>query len=155
MIHICDKNNMTDQKYVIRQQDKNAAVSFIDNQIANNSFWLAPDDTQRIIAELEYQDAKYDSMTLNEWCKKWLNEIQWAQLKNAICIARDRIESQKYRPQLKTISLTHRAWQILSELAKHDKVTLSEVIINRLGEDWLNSYDPIEIHDYGSKSNQS
>lgn len=146
---------MADQKYVIRLQDKNAAVSFIDDQIASNSYWLTTDDTQRQSAELEYQNARHDSITLNGWCQKWLNETQWIQLKNAICIARDQIESQKYRPPLKTISITHTAWQILSELAKHDGVTLSEVIINRLGSDWLNSFNGTEINNCNNKSNQS
>ncbi|MCO6428585.1 hypothetical protein [Nitrosomonas communis] len=136
---------MAGQRYVIRQQDKNAAVSFIDDQITNNSCWLATDETQHLIARLEYRDARYDSITLNEWCRKWLNENQWIQLKNAISIARDQIENQKYRPQLKTINLTHTAWQILSELATHDEATLSEVIIKRLGNEWLNSENHIEI----------
>lgn len=139
---------MADQKYIIRQQDKNAAINFLDHQMASNSYWLTGDDTQRVIAELEYRNIKYNSIDLNEWCKKWLNETQWMQLKNAIRIARDRIENQKYRPQLKTISLTHNAWQILTELAKHDEATLSEVIINRLGNDLLNLYDHTETNSY-------
>lgn len=146
---------MADQKYIIRQQDKNAAVNFIDDQIASNSYWLTTNDTQRQSAEFEYQNARFDSITLNEWCQKWLNEAQWLQLKNAICIARDRIESQKYSPPLKTINITHTAWQILSELAKHDRVTLSEVIINRLGSDWLDSINGTEINNYNNKSSQS
>ncbi|MDV6345456.1 hypothetical protein [Nitrosomonas sp. Is37] len=146
---------MADQNYIIRQQDKNAAVSFIDNQIASNSHWLTMDDTQRLGAELEYQNVRHDSIALNEWCQKWLNETQWVQLKNAISIARDQIESQKYRPPLKTIGITYTAWQILSELAKHDGVTLSEVIINRLGNNWLNLYNGAETGNYSNKSNQS
>lgn len=146
---------MADQKYVIRQQDKNAAIGFINDQIASNPNWLASDDPVRAIAELEYRNARYESITLNEWCNKWLNEIQWKQLINAIHNARNRFENQKYRPQLKTISITHSAWQILSELAEHDKVTISEVIINRLERDWLDSYDQNKISDYARKSNQS
>lgn len=146
---------MTNQEYIIRQQDKNAAVSFIDDLIVNNSHWLALDEAQRLCAEREYQNARNDSVILNAWCQKWLNESQWIQLKKAICIARDRIESQKYRTQLKTISLTTTAWQILSELAKHDEVTLSEVIINRLGGEWLNTNESNEIRSSDNKSNQS
>ncbi|HNP51522.1 MAG TPA: hypothetical protein PKJ85_06965 [Nitrosomonas nitrosa] len=139
---------MAEQKYVIRQQDKNAAVSYLDQQIASNPQWLSHDDAKRSIAEREYRDAKFESITLNDWCWKWLDETRWAQLKNAIQAARDRIESQKYRPQLKTISLTHNAWQILTDLAKHDEATLSEVIIKRLGGEQLNSYDQPEKRRY-------
>ena len=146
---------MCDQKYIIRQQDKNAAVSFISDQIASDPNWLAFDDSMRANAELEYLNARYESIKLNEWCNKWLNDIQWKQLIDAIHIARNRFESQKYRPQLKTISITHSAWQILSELAEHDKVTLSEVIINRLKDDWLESYDHMKMRSYAGKSNQS
>ena len=154
---------MTDHKYVIRQQDKHAAAGFLDNLITSDSRWLTKDDAQRVVAELEYRDAKHNSIVLNEWCQKWLNESQWMQLKNAVRIAREQIENQKYRPQLKTISLTHQAWQILTELAKHDEVTLSEVIINRLGDDLLNLPDHTEdtdldsyhhkIRSYSNKSN--
>lgn len=132
---------MNKQKYVIRQQDQNAAVEFLDKQISSGLYWLGEDASQGIVAEREYQDAKTNPNDLNAWCEKWLHETQWAQLKNAISIARDQIEKQKYRPQLKTVSLTHNAWEILSELAKNEGLTLSELIVNRLGNEWLNSYE--------------
>jgi macrodomain Ter protein organizer (MatP/YcbG family) len=146
---------MADQKYIIRQQDKNTAVNFIDDQIASKSYWLTVDDTQRLSAEREYRDAKHDSITLNKWCQKWLNETQWVQLKNVISIERNRIESQKHKSPLKVISITHTAWQILSELAKHDDITISEVIINRLGSSRLDSYNGAELGNYSNNSNQS
>jgi macrodomain Ter protein organizer (MatP/YcbG family) len=149
--HIEKTKKMTDQKYVIRQQDKHAAAGFLDNMIASDSCWLNKDASQRVIAELEYRAAKHNSIALNEWCTRWLDQTQWMQLKNAVRIARDQIESQKYRPQLKTISLTYHAWQILTELAKHDEATLSEVIINRLGDDLLNLPDDTESNSYNHK----
>lgn len=130
---------MNKQKYVIRQQDQIAAVEFLDKQISSGLYWLGEDASQGITAEHEYQDAKANPNDLNAWCEKWLHDTQWAQLKNAISIARDQIEKQKYRPQLKTVSLTHNAWEILSELAKSEGLTLSELIVNRLGNEWLNS----------------
>lgn len=132
---------MNKQKYVIRQQDQSAAVGFLDKQISSGIYWLGEDISQSSMAEREYQGAKTNSNDLNAWCGKWLHDTQWAQLKNAISIARDQIEKQKYRPQLKTVSLTHNAWQILSELARNEGLTLSELIVNRLGNEWLNSYE--------------
>jgi len=131
---------MTGHSYVIRQQDRNAAVAFIDSQISKDPQWLGNVESQRIIAEREYRDIKADPASFNEWCRKWMNETQWTQIKEAISIAREQKEKLKRVQPDKTISLTHRAWQILSDLARQDDATLSEVIVNRLGRDWVTAY---------------
>lgn len=125
---------MTDHTYIIRQQDRNAAISFIDNQLNKNHAWLNESESQRIIAGQEYLQARTDPISFNAWCQKWLNESQWAEIKQAICIARNRQETKlRYAAEPhKTISVTHHAWKILSEIALQEQLTLSEVIINRL-----------------------
>jgi macrodomain Ter protein organizer (MatP/YcbG family) len=136
---------MTGHDYIIRQQDRNAAVAFIDDQISKNPQWLNEIEAQRIAAEQEYQEIKADPTSFNAWCRKWLNETQWAQIKEAICTARDhQQESLKYAQPSKTVSLTHHAWQILSDLARQDDITLSEVIINRLGGNRVTVYTHTE-----------
>ena len=125
---------MTNHTYVIRQQDRNAAISFIDNQLNQNHAWLNETESQRVIAGQEYLQARTDPASFNAWCQKWLNESQWAEIKQAICIARSRQETRlRYAEPHKTISVTHHAWKILSEIALQEQLTLSEVIINRLG----------------------
>ena len=125
---------MTDQNYVIRQQDRDTAITFIEDQLNENPRWLCKTDSQRIAAEQEYRESRADPASFNAWCQKWLNEAQWAEVKKALCITRSyKKEKLRYVEPHKTISVTHRAWKILSELALHDQLTLSEVIINRLG----------------------
>lgn len=128
---------MTRRCYVIRQQDKNTAVAFIDSQIDKNPKWLGLVESQRVIAEQEYREAKADSASLNAWCQKWLNETQWGQIKDAINTARAQKEELKRIQPHRTISLTHQAWQILSDLARQEGITLSEIIVNRLGKEWM------------------
>ena len=127
---------MTNHTYIIRQQDRNIAIGFIDSQLNKNHAWLNEIESQRIIAGQEYLQARTDSVSFNAWCQKWLNESQWAEIKQAI-MARNRQETRlRYVAEPhKTISVTHRAWKILSEIALQEQLTLSEVIINRLGDD--------------------
>lgn len=125
---------MTNHTYIIRQQDRNAAISFIDNQLNKNPLWLGEAESRRTAAGQEYLQARVDPASFNMWCQKWLNESQWAEIKQAICMTRSRYETrQRYGEQNKTISVTHQAWKILCEAALQDQLTLSEVIINRLG----------------------
>ncbi|HRQ05200.1 MAG TPA: hypothetical protein PK580_04470 [Nitrosomonas halophila] len=128
---------MTGRCYVIRQQDKNTAVAFIDSQIDKDPKWLGLVETRRAIAEQEYRAAQADSTSLNAWCRKWLNETHWGQIKNAINSAREQKEQLKRIEPHRTISLTHQAWQILSDLARQEGISLSEVIVNRLGKEWM------------------
>lgn len=131
---------MAEHSYVIRQQDRDTAVAFIDSQISKDPRWFSNVESQRMVAEREYRDIKADPPSFNEWCRKWMNETQWAQIKEAISLAREQKETLKRVRPDKTISLTHRAWEILSDLARQDDATLSEVIVNRLGRDWVTVY---------------
>ncbi len=125
---------MANHTYIIRQQDINAAITFIDRQLNKNPEWLDETESLRMIAEQEYLQARIEQANFNAWCQKWLNENQWAEIKQAICLARGRQEiKSRYIEPDKMISVTHQAWQILSAIALQDQVTLSEVIINRLG----------------------
>lgn len=127
---------MTNHTYIIRQQDRNAAIGFIDHQLDCQPGWLSEVESRRALAEQEYQQARIDPDSFNTWCHKWLNEDQWAEIKQAICVARGRQEKRlRYAESNKTISVTQEAWKILSELALKDQLSLSEVIVSRLGKD--------------------
>ena len=137
---------MTNHTYIIRQQDRNAAINFIDDQLNKNHTWLNEIESQRIVAGQEYLQAKTDPVSFNAWCQKWLNESQWAEIKQAICIAKNQQEARlRYAAEPhKTISVTHRAWKILSEIALQEQLTPSEVIINRLGDNDVTTCSPVE-----------
>lgn len=126
---------MTNHAYIIRQQDRSAAISFIDHQLHSQPGWLSEVESRRIMAEQEYQQARIDQDSFNAWCHKWLNEDQWAEIKQVICVIRGRQEKRSGYVELnKTISVTQEAWKILSELALKDQLSLSEVIVSRLGK---------------------
>lgn len=126
---------MTRHVYIIRQQDKKAATSFIDGLLNKNPEWFGTTEPQRSTAKQEYLESRADSNHFNMWCQKWLNETQWMEIRKVISARKDHGEErQRYTEPHKTISLTHRAWEILSELALQDQISPSEVIINRLGK---------------------
>jgi macrodomain Ter protein organizer (MatP/YcbG family) len=60
---------------------------------------------------------------------------QWIQLKNAIPAARKRTADLSRDPP-KNVTLSHKAWRIIADLARRDDVTLSALIEDRLGKEW-------------------
>lgn len=139
------KTTMTRHVYIIRQQDKKAATSFIDGLLNKNPEWFGTTEPQRSTAKQEYLESRADSNHFNMWCQKWLNETQWMEIRKVISARKDHGEErQRYTEPHKTISLTHRAWEILSELALQDQISPSEVIINRLGKNHTTPCLPAE-----------
>jgi macrodomain Ter protein organizer (MatP/YcbG family) len=127
---------MARSRFTITQQDTAAALAYISNKL-RDPYWPSEDTTRQLKAEREYETAKREPVTINEWCEKWLNSAQWTQLKNAIRAARKRTADLSRNPP-KSITLSHTAWQIISDLARRDEVTLSALIENRLGREWGN-----------------
>lgn len=78
-----------------------------------------------------------DRFGVEEWCNSYLDQAQLKQLGNAARNAAFR-KRQKLGDGLKSITISHRAWYMLSELAKSDGATLSEALISRLEDEWLN-----------------
>lgn len=73
---------------------------------------------------------------VEKWCNTHLDEAQLVQMGSAVRNAKWR-ERNKSRDGVKKINLDYQAWVILSELAKHDGVTLSEAIISRLEAEYF------------------
>ncbi len=136
---------MTKHIYIIRQQDKQAATTFIDDLLNRNPTWFGATESQRSRAKQEYLESRTDSVHFNTWCQKWLNETQWMEIKKVISAKESRSETKKrYTEPHKTISLTHHAWEILSALALQDQISPSEVIINRLGNSHVTTSSSIK-----------
>ena len=68
--------------------------------------------------------------------EEWLSSAQWTQLKNAVRAARRR-QADLSRDPTKHVTLPHRAWLMLHELAERDEVTLSELIEKKLEKAWM------------------
>jgi macrodomain Ter protein organizer (MatP/YcbG family) len=125
---------MVRSRYTITEPDMAAALAYIGSKL-RDPWWPSEDTTAQVKAERGFRMAKRDPVTLNRWCEKHLSADQWIQLKNAIRAARKRTADLSRDP-LKSVTLSHKAWQIISDLAKRDGVTLSELIEDRLGKEW-------------------
>jgi macrodomain Ter protein organizer (MatP/YcbG family) len=112
-----------------------AASSYISRKL-QSGYWPSEDVSIETKAERAYRKDKRDPITLTKWCEKWLTTAQWTQLKNAIRAARRR-QADLTRDPPKHVTLSHRAWLILHELAERDGVTLSELIENKLEKAWM------------------
>ncbi|MFZ1712662.1 MAG: hypothetical protein WAT53_06315 [Nitrosomonas sp.] len=119
-------------QYVIRRQDRHAAIAFVEQKLNQEPQWIGVDENQQLIAKQEYFGSLIDPDGMNAWCEKWLNDVQWEQLRQAISVGCDVQENRQLQP-LKTISLSHQAWEILADLAQQSDTTLSNVIITHLG----------------------
>jgi len=75
------------------------------------------------------------------WCETWLNPGQRKQLLEALRAKRKR---EKDSVPKKNITLDHKAWSILSKLAKRDNVTISQFLIARFEREYLD-LDEFEI----------
>jgi len=125
---------MARSRYTITELDMAAALVYIGSKL-RDPYWPSEDTSAQVKAERGFRTAKRDPVTLNRWCEKHLNADQWVQLKNAIRAARKRTVDLSRDPP-KSVTLSHNAWRIISDLAKRDGITLSELIEDRLGKEW-------------------
>ena len=125
---------MARPRYTLSEDDFPAARAYVQRKLATELYWL--DNLQ---AEGEWVQAKRDPLTLGQWCERWLNEAQWRQLKAAVRAARKRRRDRTgTRDPAVNVTLSRRAWLILSALARHDGLTLSDWLIRRHHDEWLN-----------------
>lgn len=130
---------MARQRYTITESDRPRAAGYIANRLHDDSYWLSAGGNPPEATET-FQTAKSDRVTLNAWCEAWLSTDQWTSLKNALRAARkrDKGRSGKSAPPVH-VTLSREAWQVLSDLAKRDKVTLSEWLVRRYRDEWAES----------------
>jgi macrodomain Ter protein organizer (MatP/YcbG family) len=126
---------MARERYTITDEDLGFAVSYLSRKL-KDGYWLSDDVSRETKAERAYEKAKRDAVTLTEWGEKWLSSSQWTQLKNAVRAARRR-QADLSRDPPKHVTLSHRAWLMLHELAERDGVTLSELIEKKLEKAWV------------------
>jgi hypothetical protein len=126
---------MARERYTITDGDLGFAVSYLSRKLQSD-YWLSDDVSRETKAQRAYRAAKRDAVTLTAWGEEWLSSAQWTQLKNAVRAARRRQADLSRNPP-KHVTLSHRAWLILHELAERDGVTLSELIEKRLEKAWM------------------
>ncbi len=85
-----------------------------------------------------FQTSRGDADTLQAWCATYLSELDWVRLKNAIRDARRRLrERLGEKEAMVSTKLTREAWLILSHLATHEGLTLSEFIVSSHKTAWI------------------
>ena len=122
-------------RYTITKEDLEFATSYLSRKL-QDGYWLSDDVSLETKAQRAYGKAKRDGVTLTAWGEEWLSSSQWTQLKNAVRAARRR-QADLSRDPPKHVTLSHRAWLILHELAERDGVTLSELIEKKLEKAWV------------------
>lgn len=125
---------MAKRRYTLSRDDFLAVKAYVQRKLLTQPYWL--DNLQ---AEGEWAQVKHDPLTLQHWCERWLNEDQWCQLKAAVRAARKRRRDRRgTRHPAVNVTLSRRAWLILSALARRDGLTFSDWLIRRHHDEWLN-----------------
>lgn len=119
-------------KYTIKQSDMAAAHQYIQNKLSTVQSWPVFGKEEALE---DFFKSPRSAKALNNWCELWLNESQWKKLKNSILAARKRKRDSNGRSP-KHIVLNHHAWKILSALAQHKQLTMSEFIIREHEDAW-------------------
>ena len=122
-------------RYRITEEDFLHAEFYLSMRIRNFRVKL-PEGISPLDMQEEYDGAvrsegrKQRLQLLNVWCEKYLSGAEWQKLKSAI---RKRRERFRRCDEHRTITITAKAHRYLSQLAKRDKVTLSEILEHYLG----------------------
>jgi macrodomain Ter protein organizer (MatP/YcbG family) len=126
---------MARERYRITPEDLRYAVRYLSRKL-QDGYWVSDDVSTESKAERAFEKGRRDAVTLTAWGEEWLSSAQWTQLKNAVRAARRR-RANLSRDPTKHVTLSHRAWLILHDLAERDGVTLSQFIEKRLHKAWL------------------
>jgi len=116
-------------KKIITQENYAIAYNWIINQINKNTF------SDNGFKEIVYAD--YES--LSSWCNENLKPENIKRLRGTI-----RQTLSKRKIGSRQITLNSEAHIILKDMAKHQGLTLSELIIDKLKSEWLELSEPEE-----------
>lgn len=120
---------MARPKYTITAADVVHAGTYLANRLRNLDVRFG-DDVSLRTAERAFTEAvavprkEKRAVQVNAWCEKYLSSAEWATLKLAIRKRRER----RVRTDLKTVTISARAHDLLSKVAERDEVTYSEVL---------------------------
>jgi macrodomain Ter protein organizer (MatP/YcbG family) len=130
---------MSRPKYTITAADVLHATFYLRPLLRSYAFDLRGDASYRT-AEKEFMEVteipekKDRAEALNAWCEKYIKAKTWNNLKTSIRKRRERKQRIRNKTSLKTISVSQKAFELLSKLATRDKVTHSETLEYYLGK---------------------
>ncbi len=118
--------------------DFQAAQAYVERKLATELWWLGEDHSRDHAARKAWPTARRDPVTLDQWCQQWLDHDQKRQLQAALRAARKRRrDHQGRRDPPVNVTLAREAWLILSALARREGLTLSQWLIARHRDEWL------------------
>jgi len=135
---------MKKNKYNIKKNDIDIIFQHISQNIHDKDWWK--DEKERLKAIKIYKKLnlkKYFKLTkknkdkyqshfltkLSDWCKRCLSNKQRKKLKNSISQTN---ELSKEVKQENIISLSNKAYELLHDVARQEKMSISELIISKL-----------------------
>jgi macrodomain Ter protein organizer (MatP/YcbG family) len=123
-------------KYRITEEDFVHASFYLGRKLQTHDIEFAddvspPEAKQDFSQATQHKRKQVRVQETNAWCEKYLNRKEWERLKTAI---RKRRERWSRYNDLKSITISARAHQLLSNLAKRDEVTFSEVLEHYLAK---------------------
>ena len=130
---------MSRPKYRITSADVDHAAQYLGPLLTGNFIELRSDDSYRVaerefLAIKEIRSKEERGERLNAWCEKHLKAKTWAKLKPAVRKRRERKQRIKSGTTLLTVSMSQKAFRLLSQLSKRDNATHSETIEFYLGK---------------------
>lgn len=120
---------MARPRYTITAADVVHAGTYLANRLRNMDVRFDEDVSYKT-AERKFTEAAAElrrekrAVQVNAWCEKYLSSAEWATLKLAIRKRRER----RVRTDLKTVTISARAFELLSKLSARDDVTYSDVL---------------------------
>jgi macrodomain Ter protein organizer (MatP/YcbG family) len=116
--------------YAVTNDDLIHVRAYVGNQLRSFNLELVDPEAVEIAYNEYLRMSRLPPSTeaadqMQAWCAKYLTDAEWDHLKASVRKRRQRwLGSRK----LKTVTISANAHRLLSELAKRDKVTLSEAL---------------------------
>lgn len=131
---------MARPKYTITAADVNHAYFYLSTRLTmhridfRGEIELLDNSPEREFRELREEKRKDNrARGLNAWCEKYLDSTEWTKLKAAIRKRRERLERYS---ELKTVTISSKAFELLVKLSARDKVTYSDALEHYLLIAW-------------------
>ena len=139
---------MAKNKYKIKTDTIELTFQYISQYLHDKKWWN--DEKKRLKAIKVYKKLKLEKLfnltkkdtgkygsnfqtSLNDWCKRCINDKQWKKLKNSTNQHQDQTKAiPKESKQEKTISLSNKAYELLHNAAGQEKTSISDLIISIL-----------------------
>ncbi len=130
------RSAMPRDNYVITSDDEFHATFYLSGRLRNYGFKFR-DSVSSAQAEGDYRAATSEKTksaragALNVWCERYLSKADWRRLKTAV---RKRRERWRRSEETKTVTLSAKAHNLLTQVSKRDNVTFSQALEHYLSK---------------------